>query len=210
MNLTEEKNPLRAGRTPAGTARPSCRTGPERLAGCCGLYCGLCPRYQSTAASKCPGCKILSLTISCKRYNCCVKKNCFETCAECQDFPCEKYDNFFDWDSFVTHRVCLPNIQQIKHQGLTKWLRQQCKKRQALENLLANYNDGRSCSFYCMAAALMPMPLIAKSVRQAQKTIAAEQIPAPDIKSQAKILRATIQDLASKANTDLKLRRPGK
>jgi len=188
MNLTEEKN----------------------LAGCCGLYCGLCPRYQSTAASKCPGCKVLSLTIFCKRYNCYVKKNRFQTCAECEAFPCEKYDQFFEWDSFVTHRVCLPNIQQIKHQGLTKWLREQCKKRQALENLLANYNEGRSCSFYCIAAALLPMPLIAKSVKQAQKTIAAERIAACDTKSRAKILRAAIQDSASKADVDLKLRHKAK
>jgi len=187
-NLTEEKN----------------------LAGCCGLYCGLCPRYQSKAASKCPGCKILSLTISCKLYNCCVKKNHFKTCAECEAFPCEKYDKFFNWDSFVTHRVCLPNIQQIKHQGLTKWLRQQSKKRQALENLLANYNEGRSCSFYCTAVALLPMPLIAKSVGQAQKTIAAEEIADSDIKSKAKILRATIEDFALKAGINLKLRRSGK
>jgi hypothetical protein len=104
----------------------------------------------------------------------------------------------------------LPNIQQIKHQGLTKWLRQQCKKRQALENLLANYNEGRSCSFYCIAAALLPMPLIAKSVKQAQKTIAAERIAACDTKSRAKILRAAIQDSASKADVDLKLRHKAK
>lgn len=193
MSLTEEKN----------------------LAGCCGLYCGLCPRYQSTAASKCPGCKVLSLTISCKRYNCCVKKNGFETCAECQDFPCEKYDNFFDWDSFVTHRVCLSNIQRIKQAGLTKWLRQQCKKRQALEDLLANYNDGRSCSFYCIAAALLPPPLIAKAVEQAQKTPASScrQTGAgadSGVKSRARILRATIEDFASKDRIDLKLRHKAK
>lgn len=193
MSLTEEKN----------------------LAGCCGLYCGLCPRYQSTAASKCPGCKVLSLTISCKRYNCCVKKNGFETCAECQDFPCEKYDNFFDWDSFVTHRVCLSNIDRIKQAGLTKWLRQQSKKRQVLESLLANYNDGRSCSFYCIAAALLPTPLIAKAVKQAQKTPAsscrkAGAVADSDIKSKARILRASIEDFACKAGIDLRLRRPGK
>jgi hypothetical protein len=75
-----------------------------------------------------------------------------------------------------------------------------------LEHLLADYNEGRSCSFYCIAAALLPTPLTAKSVGQAQKTIAAEEIADSDIKSKAKILRATIQDFASKADVDLKLR----
>jgi len=185
MNLTEEKN----------------------LAGCCGLYCGLCPRYQSTAASKCPGCRVLSLTISCKRYNCCVKKNRFQTCAECEAFPCEKYDNFFDRDSFVTHQVCLPNIERIKQVGLTNWLREQCKKRQVLENLLANYNEGRSCSFYCIAAGLMPLESIAKVVKQAQKAVAAEQIRDSDVSAKAKILRAALQDFAAQAGINLKLRR---
>jgi len=107
MNLTEEKN----------------------LAGCCGLYCGLCPRYQSTAASKCLGCKVLSLTISCKLYNCCVKEKRFETCAACSDFPCEKYDKFFDWDSFISHRVNLPNLERIKKVGLQKMVRRTEQKK---------------------------------------------------------------------------------
>ncbi len=85
----------------------------KNLVGCFGLYCGLCPMYQSIAKSGFPGCKILSLTISCKLYNCCVKRKGFDTCAECEDFPCEKYDEFFDWDSFISHKVCQPNIQQI-------------------------------------------------------------------------------------------------
>lgn len=178
----------------------------KSLVGCCGLYCGLCPRHQSTAASKCPGCKILSLQLSCKLYNCCVKKNGLETCAACSDFPCEKYDKFFDGDSFISHRVCLPNMQQIQKVGLTKWLREQSKRRQTLEDLLAGYNEGRSCSFLCVATALMPPKLIAKAVKQAQKTMAAEQVADSDIKAKAKILRATIQDFASKADIDLKLR----
>ena len=81
-----------------------------KLAGCCGIYCGLCTRYQSTAPSRCPGCKTLSLEISCKLYNCCVKKNGLTTCADCDDFACDKYAGFFDADSFVSHKVCLPNI----------------------------------------------------------------------------------------------------
>lgn len=178
----------------------------KNLAGCCGLYCGLCPRYQSTAASKCPGCKILSLTISCKRYNCCVKKNGFNTCAECQDFPCEKYDKFFDCDSFVTHRVCLPNIERIKQVGLTKWLREQSKKRQVLVDLLANYNEGRSCSFYCCATALTPPGMIQKAVKKAQQDMVAERVRDSDINARAKILRSTLQEFTSKTGIDLKLR----
>ena len=182
----------------------------RNLAGCCGIYCGLCPRHQSKAASKCPGCKVLSLTISCKLYNCCVKKNSFETCAECAEFPCNKYENFFDFDSFVSHKVCLPNLQRIKKAGLTKWLGEQNKRKHVLEKLLANYNEGRSCSLFCISTALMPPALITKAVSQAQKTIVADKISNSDIKAKAKIVRSTIQDHATKAGLDLKLRKRSK
>lgn len=182
----------------------------RNLAGCCGIYCGLCPRYQSKAESRCPGCKVLSLTISCKLYNCCVKNNDFETCAECAELPCDKYDNFFDWDSFVSHKVCLANLERIKNIGLTKWLREQNGRRQILESMLANYNEGRSCSFFCLATALMPPDSITKAAKQAQKTMDAEQIPDSDIKAKAKTVRSAIQDNATKADIDLKLRRKAK
>jgi len=184
-------------------------TDEKNLAGCCGLYCGLCPRYQSTAKSRCLGCKILSLTISCKLYNCCVKKNGFATCAECKDFPCEKYGGFFDWDSFVSHKICRPNIERIKKVGLKKWLQEQTKRRTTLENLLANWNEGRSMSFYCIATALMPIDLIKEAVNKAKKAAASNRID-NDIKARAKILKAAMQDLASKSDVDLKLRRKQK
>ncbi|MHC4556489.1 MAG: DUF3795 domain-containing protein [Planctomycetota bacterium] len=188
MNLKEEKN----------------------LAGCCGIYCGLCPRYQSKAASKCPGCKILSLQLSCKLYNCCVKINGLVTCIDCGEFPCDKYENFFEFDSFVSHRVCLPNLQHIKKVGFTKWLREQSKRRQTLENLLDHYNEGRSCSFFCISTALMPPALITKAISQAQKRVVAAQIRDSDIKAKAKIVRSAIQDHATKAGIDLKLRKGSK
>ena len=181
----------------------------QNLAGCCGLYCGLCPRYQSTAKSKCEGCKVISLTISCKIYNCCVKKNGFVTCADCTDWPCEKFDRFFDWDSFVSHRVCQSNIERIKKVGLKIWLEEQNKRRATLENLLADWNEGRSMSFYCIATALMPTDLIRDAVNKAKEKVASNKSDC-DIKTKAKILRSVVQDLASKSDIDLKLRRKPK
>ena len=188
MNLAEEKN----------------------LAGCCGLYCGLCPRYQSTAKSSCPGCKILSLTISCKIFNCCVKSKGLVACAECSDFPCEKNNpEVFQWDDFVTRKVCIPNTKRIKKVGLKKWLQEQRERRAILENLLGNWNEGRSMSFYCVATALMPIDLIKEAVDRAMEMVMLNKANY-DIKAKAKILRSVIQDLASKSNIDLKLGRKPK
>jgi len=79
-----------------------------------------------------------------------------------------------------------------------------------LENLLAGYNEGRSCNFLCIAAALMPPELITKAVKQAEKTIAAGKTCDSDIKAKAKIVRSTFQDNATKAGVDLKLRKGSK
>jgi hypothetical protein len=178
----------------------------KNLAGCCGIYCGLCPRHQSKAASRCPGCKILSQTISCKLYNCCFKKNGFATCAECGDFPCERYENFFDFDSFVSHKVCLPNLQQVKQVGLRKWLTEQSKRRRAVENLLANFNEGRSMSFFCLATALMPPEKLKQAVTEAKKQIKRDKLGESDIKAKAKVVRSAIEDVASQSGISLKLR----
>lgn len=178
----------------------------ENLAGCCGIYCGLCPWFQSTAPSRCPGCRIRSQSVSCKRYNCCVKKNGYATCAECSTFPCEKYEQFFDWDSFVSHKPCLSNVEAIKKLGLQSWLKQQHARRNLLEELLAKYNEGRSASFYCVAATLLGPDVIADAVKEAQRQIDAEKARDLDIKAEAKIVRTALQTRATAAGIDLKLR----
>jgi hypothetical protein len=188
MNLVEEKN----------------------LAGCCGIYCGLCPRYQSTAKSRSPGCKVLSLTISCKLYNCCVKKKGLTTCAECADFPCDKYAGFFEWDSFVSHGVCRPNLERIREVGLETWLQEQAEKRAVLESVLANYNDGMSRSFYCLATTLMPLDLMKEAVSGAEAAISESSGDFSDTKAKAKVLRSVIENLAFGAGISLKLRKKPK
>ncbi|MDP2898319.1 MAG: DUF3795 domain-containing protein, partial [bacterium] len=170
----------------------------------------LCPRYQSTAKSRSPGCKVLSLTISCKLYNCCVKKKGLTTCAECGDFPCDKYEGFFEWDSFVSHAVCRPNLERIREVGLGKWLQEQTQKRALLESVLANYNDGRSRGFYCIATALMPLDLMKEAVSGAEAAISESRSDPSDIKAKAKILRSVIEDLASGSGISLKLRKKPK
>ena len=56
--------------------------------GCCGIDCGLCPRFHTNGASACPGCcgkDFKEKHPSCGVVTCCVDKHKFETCA---DTPC--------------------------------------------------------------------------------------------------------------------------
>ena len=84
------------------------------------------------------------------------------------------------------------------------WLQEQRKRQLILENLLDNYNEGRSMSFYCRAALLMPPVLINGAVNELKEKIAAGQIDGSDVKAQAKALRAIIQNLAQDAAIELK------
>jgi hypothetical protein len=76
-----------------------------------------------------------------------------------------------------------------------------------LENLLTNYNEGRSKSFYCLAASLMPLELIDKAVSELKEKLVSKQIDSSDIKAEAKALREIIQGLAQEAGIELKLRK---
>ena len=70
-----------------------------------------------------------------------------------------------------------------------------------MENLLDNYNEGRSMSFYCIATALMPVELMDRAVDEMLRSTGGD-----DLDMKAKVLRALIEDLASKSSIDLKLR----
>jgi len=172
----------------------------KSLIGCCGLYCGLCNKYQSKAPSRCIGCKLGEQHSWCSIWNCCVKKHGFETCIECEDvFRCEIFlrRKVAEWIPAVD------NLRQIIEFGLENWLKEQ-KERQALvEELLGNYNEGRSMSFYCKACARMPINLIYDAVKKSNKKIVSEEIDKSDIKAKAKILKAVVKNLALKTNVDL-------
>lgn len=174
---------------------------------CCGLDCGLCPTYYTEGPSRCPGCcgqNFFNKHPSCSIITCCVKEHSFETCAECKDFPCSKIDKWDKMDSFISHRVSLSNLRLIKKRGLDKFLTQQQKRIDLLENLLENFNEGRSKSFYCLATALLPIEELEMLFTESVKD---QNINTKDIKSKSKILRENFTKLAKDKSTELKLRR---
>ena len=83
---------------------------------------------------------------------------------------------------------------------MTPWLKEQKGRRLAVQELLDNYNDGRSMTFYCLACTLMPVNLINQAIAELKQKICANQIDDSDIKAKAKTLRGIIQNLASKSD----------
>jgi hypothetical protein len=189
----------------------------KHLASCCGLYCGLCPRFQSKAPSRCLSCHLGEQHSYCSVYRCCVTKRGLFTCADCDEYPCERLLRVLGveegLDSFISHKPALPNLDRIREVGLEAYLGQQRERRLLVEQLLANYNEGRSMSFYCAACALMPPVLVRQAIGEIEgMQPKLGQRPSPnkdgsDLKAKAKAMRTAIQNLASQAGIDLKLRK---
>ncbi len=180
---------------------------------CCGIDCGLCPRYYTKGPSKCPGCGGPDFSRkhpSCSILTCSLKKHGFETCADCTQFPCEKLEPWDKADSFVTHRVCLQNLNEIKQNGIETFLVQQGTRIEILEMLLNSYNEGRSKSLFCLATTLLSIEDLNDAIAGVKKKIAKENVKSTDLKTKSKLIKEAFNQYASSKNIDLKLRKTTK
>jgi hypothetical protein len=147
----------------------------------------------------------------CSVYRCCVIKRGLFTCADCDEYPCERLLRVLGveegLDSVISHKPAIPNLDRIREAGLETYLEEQRERRLLVEHLLANYNEGRSMSFYCAACTLMPPDLIRQAIGEIEGMVVSEQIDGSDLKAKAKAMRSSIQGLASQAGIDLKLRK---
>ena len=185
--------------------------------GCCGLDCGLCPRYYTVGSSRCPGCcgpDFLDKHPACGYITCCVKKKKLEACAQCDEFPCSRFESWLadggEYDSFLTYKKTRPNLDFIRNHGIEKFMEQQSKRIRLLETMLKDFDDGRSRSFYCIAATLLPITDLEIALDKADQRIQADKIGADDIKTRSKTLRAFLDDLAAREGIELKLRKKGR
>lgn len=135
--------------------------------GCCGIDCGLCPRFHTKGDSVCPGCGGLNFREkhpSCGYLTCCLIKKGYEVCSDCNDYPCSRFDSERKgFDSFVTHRKVFANLDDIKNNGHDSFIEQQKERIKILVHFLDKYDDGRSKSFFCISCTLLPLDRLQKT-----------------------------------------------
>jgi hypothetical protein len=175
--------------------------------GVCGLDCGLCPRYYTAGPSRCPGCggpNFLNKHPSCSFITCCVKKNNFEVCADCPDFPCSKFKSEKDIQeyegssSYPPYNKIMLNLKFIKEYGIESFIDNQKKRIRLLEKLIQDFDDGRSRSFFCKATALLDINSLEDSLIKAIQKVKSVKIGSTDIKTKAKILKDILNESALK------------
>ena len=184
--------------------------------GCCGLDCGLCPRYYTIGSSKCPGCcgpDFFNKHPSCSYITCCAKKRQLEVCAQCDEFPCSKFESWLEnggeYDSFLTHKKAKPNLDFIRTYGLERLIQQQKKRIDLFEKMIQNFDDGRSKSFYCIATTLLPITDLKTSLEKTEQRLKADKIDLDDTRIKSKILKELLNESAARNEVELKLRKKG-
>jgi hypothetical protein len=105
--------------------------------------------------------------------------------------------------SYPPNRNILPNLNFIKKHGIKKFIQQQKKRIKILETMLKNFNDGRSRSFFCRAAALLDLKNLKNSLDEAARKIRTDKIKKTDVKNKAKILKEIINETASQGGVEL-------
>jgi hypothetical protein len=180
--------------------------------GCCGLDCGLCPRFYTVGHSRCPGCagpNFFNKHPSCSFITCCVKKKNLEVCAECSEFPCskfksdEEYQQLQESSSYPSCKKVISNLNFIKKHGIEKFIKQQRNRIKLLETMIENFDDGRSRSFFCKAATLLDLTSLTSSLDKATQKIKTDKIKQNDVKKKAQILKEIINEIAFKEGVEL-------
>jgi len=176
--------------------------------GACGLSCRLCPMYNTEAESRCFGCKsVTRMSVGCPFITCAVKKKGIEFCWDCKESKtCEKWRKHREAsktsDSFKCYQKLEDDILFIQQKGINEFENIQKVREHLLKEMLRYFNEGRSKSYYCIAATMLDIEELKEVLKRAKK-----ESDGLNIKSKSKILHSIIDDLAGKKEYYLKLRK---
>jgi hypothetical protein len=176
--------------------------------GICGLSCRLCPSFHTQAESRCGGCKSKSrMAVGCPFITCAVKKKGIEFCWKCDESEtCVKWhkhrESSLHYDSFVCYQKLEDNISFIMQKGVKAFDKTQKTREQLLYEMLGGFNEGRSKTYYSIAATVMDTAELRTALSRAKKTSAGMQL-----KEKARLLHSLLDNIAERKQYHLKLRK---
>lgn len=166
----------------------------------CGLNCGLCQMY---IGHYCPGCGGGDGSQSCALARCAREHNDVPYCFLCGEYPCARYADFADYDSFLPCRNRQKDIARAQEIGIAAYMAELNEKMQILARLLAGYNDGRRKSFYMTATYLLDL----QDVRAVMSRLPGEDVPLPE---RAAAAVKEFNEVARERGVELKLHKKPK
>jgi hypothetical protein len=176
--------------------------------GICGLSCRLCPHYHTEGQSRCGGCKTESrMSAGCPFITCALKKKGIEFCWDCgESETCEKWrkhrESAKKADSFKCYQKLEDDIAFIRKKGVDEFEKTQKVRQRLLNEMLQEFNEGRSKSYYCIAATVMETGELEAALSEAKKNS-----DGLEIKEKSRVLHAILDEIARHSNYHLKLRK---
>lgn len=176
--------------------------------GICGLSCRLCPMYNTETKSRCSGCKSPDrMAVGCSFITCAVKKKGIEFCWDCEESDiCEKWKKHKETgrkhDSFKYYQTLEEDISFICTNGIGEFEVTQKQREHLLKEMLKDFNEGRSKSYYCIAATVLELEELKEALTQAKN-----ESDGLDIKMKSKLFHSILDNIALKKKYYLKLRK---
>ena len=176
--------------------------------GICGLSCRLCPRYHIESKSRCGGCKSkFRMSAGCPFITCAIKKKEIEFCWQCKENEtCEKWRKHREFskqvDSFICYQKLEDNVAFIQKNGVNEFGKVQKTRENLLKEMLQEFNEGRSKSYYCVAATILEIEELEDVLTKAKK-----KSTVLEVKDKSKVLHSMLDELAGRKDYYLKLRK---
>jgi hypothetical protein len=174
----------------------------------CGLSCRLCPHYHTEGPSRCGGCKTESRTCAgCPFITCALKKKGVEFCWDCGEHEtCEKWAKHRESgkkaDSFKCYQKLEDDIAFVQKNGVEAFEKTQKTREHFLKEMLREFNEGRSKSYYCIAATVLEITELETAMSEAKKNS-----DGLGMKERAGMLHAILHEIVRQRNYLLKLRK---
>ena len=176
--------------------------------GVCGLSCRLCPWYHSKGESRCAGCKSkFRMTAGCPFITCALRRKGIEFSWDCMENEnCEKWKNHREagkkYDSFTCYQKLEDNIAFIQKKGVDEFEKGQKQREKLVEEMLQNFDEGRSKTYYCIASTVLEISELEAALKQVKELN--EKL---DVKGKSRLLHGLLDVVAEKKQYCLKLRK---
>ncbi|HZK31095.1 MAG TPA: hypothetical protein VFC43_07695 [Methanoregula sp.] len=143
----------------------------------------------------------------CPFITCALKKKGIEFCWNCEENEtCVKWarhrESSKKVDSFTCYQKLKDDIGFIQKHGVSEFEKTQKNKEHLLKEMLQGFNEGRSKSYYCIAATVMDIGELEEALDKARKNS-----DGLAIQEKSGVLHSLLDEIARQRNYYLKLRK---
>ena len=143
----------------------------------------------------------------CPFITCALKRKGIEFCWNCEEHEaCEKWRKHREAgkkaDSFMCYQKLEDDIACVQKNGVEKFEDMQKIRKHLLYEMVGEFNEGRSKTYYCIAATVMETGELKEALKEARANSAGF-----DIKEKSRVLHALLDEIARQKHYYLKLRK---